>query len=69
MSTYVDDAEYDGIDHDTRIDIPFYLEYAQQCGSPVLELSCGTGRVLVPLAEAGFEIHGLDAQDRIHATV
>jgi SAM-dependent methyltransferase len=30
-------------------------------GGPVLELGCGTGRVLLPLARAGFEIAGLDS--------
>ena len=29
-------------------------------GGPILELGCGTGRVLVPLARAGHEIVGLD---------
>jgi SAM-dependent methyltransferase len=29
-------------------------------GGPILELGCGTGRVLLPLARAGFEITGLD---------
>lgn len=42
-------------------DIPFYLEYANECGGEVLELACGTGRVLVPLAQHGITITGLDA--------
>jgi SAM-dependent methyltransferase len=29
-------------------------------GGPLLELGCGTGRVLIPLAEEGFEVTGLD---------
>jgi SAM-dependent methyltransferase len=41
-------------------DIPFYLDCARQGGSPVLELACGTGRILVPMAEAGYEIYGID---------
>ncbi len=28
---------------------------------PVLELAIGTGRVALPLAERGFEVHGIDA--------
>lgn len=35
-------------------------QLAARCGSPVLELGCGTGRLLVPLAEAGFEVTGVD---------
>ena len=45
---------------DIEIDIPMYLRYAQKQGSPILELGCGTGRVTLPLARAGFEIWGID---------
>ena len=41
-------------------DLPFWLELARQQGGPVLELGCGTGRVLLPLARAGFPTVGLD---------
>ncbi len=41
-------------------DVQFYLEEAQKAGSPVLELGCGTGRMLIPLAEAGVRMVGLD---------
>ncbi len=41
-------------------DIPFYLKQAAISGGPVLELGCGTGRVTIPMAEAGFEMTGLD---------
>jgi SAM-dependent methyltransferase len=67
MGTYIDYAEYYDLDHDTRIDIAFYLDYARQCGSPVLELACGTGRVLIPLAEAGFEVYGIDLSENMLA--
>jgi SAM-dependent methyltransferase len=43
-----------------RGDIPFYKKYAIQMGSPVLELGCGTGRILIPIAQEGIESHGLD---------
>jgi ubiquinone/menaquinone biosynthesis C-methylase UbiE len=33
-------------------DLPFWLKLAQQQGGPVLELGCGTGRVLIPLIQA-----------------
>ena len=42
-------------------DIEFYVEEAIQSGSPVLELGCGTGRIVIPTAEAGIDITGLDA--------
>ena len=41
-------------------DIPFWLRMAGRYGGPILELACGTGRITIPLAEAGFEMVGLD---------
>ncbi len=41
-------------------DADFYLHLAQETGGPVLELGCGTGRVLLPIARAGLECVGLD---------
>ena len=41
-------------------DLPFWLNLAQQQKGPILELGCGTGRVLVPLVQAGHTIYGLD---------
>ena len=41
-------------------DIPFWLKLAELCGSPILELGCGTGRVLLPLAQAGYRLYGVD---------
>jgi SAM-dependent methyltransferase len=43
-----------------RYDVPRYVEIAKQTGGPVLEACCGTGRVALPLAEAGFEVTGVD---------
>jgi SAM-dependent methyltransferase len=42
------------------VDLPFYLDLAQQIGGPILEIACGTGRVLLPIARQGIEIHGVD---------
>ena len=64
---YVDYAEYYDQDHATRVDIPFYVDLARQCGSPILELACGTGRVAIPLAEAGFEVWGIDLSENMLA--
>lgn len=44
-----------------RQDVNFFVEMAQRSGGPVLELGCGTGRVLIPTAKSGIEIVGLDA--------
>jgi SAM-dependent methyltransferase len=41
-------------------DLPFWRELAQEQGDPILELGCGTGRVLVHLARTGYRTFGLD---------
>ncbi len=51
---------YDRLHGNDQHDVPFYLEMAKQTGGPVVELACGTGRVLLPLARAGFEVTGID---------
>jgi SAM-dependent methyltransferase len=43
-----------------RPDVGFFVEAAKGAGSPVLEVGCGTGRVLIPTARAGLDIVGLD---------
>ena len=44
----------------TSDDVAFYLDLAAKAGPDVLELGCGTGRLMIPLAEAGFRVTGLD---------
>jgi SAM-dependent methyltransferase len=41
-------------------DYVFYVDAAREFGGPVLEIGCGTGRVLIPTARAGVAITGLD---------
>jgi SAM-dependent methyltransferase len=43
-----------------RQDVAFFVDLARECGGRVLELGCGTGRILVPTARAGIDIVGLD---------
>jgi SAM-dependent methyltransferase len=43
-----------------RQDVAFFVEAAKESGGPVLEIGCGTGRVLIPTARAGIKILGLD---------
>lgn len=52
------DAAYSAMND--LVDASFYLELAKQSRGPVLEIGCGTGRVLLPIARAGVEIHGVD---------
>jgi cyclopropane fatty-acyl-phospholipid synthase-like methyltransferase len=66
LPEYVDYAEYYDQDHGPMIvDIPFYVEFARETGGPILELACGTGRVLIPIAEARFTIYGLDISENM----
>lgn len=46
-----------------RGDLDFYLQEALAAAGPVLELGCGTGRILAPLARAGVDITGLDSSE------
>lgn len=41
-------------------DVDYYLDCARSYGDPVLELGCGTGRITLPLADAGHDVVGLD---------
>jgi SAM-dependent methyltransferase len=43
-----------------RGDILFYVNAAKEYDEPVLELGCGSGRVTLAIAQAGFRITGLD---------
>ena len=41
-------------------DLSFWMKIAEQAKPPLLELGCGTGRVLIPLARKGYQIIGMD---------
>jgi SAM-dependent methyltransferase len=43
-----------------RRDLPFWRALAERVDAPVLELGCGTGRLLVPLARGGNHVTGID---------
>jgi ubiquinone/menaquinone biosynthesis C-methylase UbiE len=54
------DALY-GVMRDPSGDAAFYRALAVETGGPVLELGCGTGRVLLPIAALGIACVGVDA--------
>ena len=56
------DHVYDAMD---RKDVGFYVDLAKQTGGPVLELGCGTGRVLVPTARKGLAVTGIDLSEHM----
>jgi SAM-dependent methyltransferase len=53
------DAAY-AVLRDASGDVAFYRELARASGGPVLELGCGTGRVLLEIAKLGFPCWGVD---------
>jgi SAM-dependent methyltransferase len=49
-------------EHDRYLaDVDVHLSFARRFGGPVLELACGSGRLLAPLAQAGFAVTGVDS--------
>ncbi len=55
------DVEHAHFDEDLNL----YVNFAELCGGPLLELACGSGRLLVPLAREGYELTGVDSSSRM----
>jgi len=62
---------YDLENADFTEDLDYWLELADEAGDPILELGCGTGRVLLNLARRGHAVTGIDNSPemlaRLHA--
>lgn len=57
---------YDNVPlYTSRRDTQFYVDEAKAVAGSVLELGCGTGRVLLPIARAGYAIDGLDSSPQM----
>jgi SAM-dependent methyltransferase len=57
---------YDAVPaYGARTDAAFYAEEAAAAKGPILELGCGTGRVLLPIARAGGTITGIDSSSEM----
>ena len=62
MNDYELIAPYYDLEHaDYQDDVDLYLNYAAASGFPILELGCGTGRLLIPLAHRGAKLVGVDS--------
>jgi SAM-dependent methyltransferase len=62
------DALY-GLLRDPSGDAAFYRGLAQEANGPVLELGCGTGRILLPIAALGIPCVGVDASPAMLAAL
>ena len=54
---------YDDWLKEVTIDRDYYSGFFDGFDGRVLELACGTGRLLIPIAESGVTIHGLDSSE------
>jgi len=52
---------YDPWSRSVTEDVDFYVEQALASGGPVVELAVGTGRIAVPIAQAGIRVIGVDS--------
>lgn len=58
-------ADLYDFDYPITADVAFWVELAKRANFPVLELGCGTGRLLTPIAKAGVLATGVDASARM----
>jgi SAM-dependent methyltransferase len=56
---------YDAYVGDYNLDLSLYSALASKTQSPILEIGCGTGRVLLPLLQAGHAVTGVDISEEM----
>ena len=59
-SPYDEPELYDFLFESLDFDVPFLLRTAREGGGPVLEVGCGTGRILLRLLAAGIDAEGIE---------
>jgi SAM-dependent methyltransferase len=68
-STFDDGELYDVLCTGLTYGIDFYVGLAREAKGPVLDIACGTGRILLPCAQAGIDIDGLDLYEGMLTTL
>ena len=62
IPSYNEIAQYYDWEHQRFADdLQMYLGFAAGSNGEILDAACGTGRTLVPLAEAGYRVTGVDS--------
>ncbi len=62
-STFDDGDAYDLVLNDMPYGREFYVALAREADGPVLDVACGTGRILLPCLQAGVDIEGVDVYE------
>lgn len=52
---------YEETDNTRLTDVAYYVDLAKSADGPVLEAGCGSGRLMLPMIEAGVAVEGFDA--------
>ncbi len=62
-SPFDDGDSYDLLFNNFDYGLDFYVTLAREADGPVLDMACGTGRVMLPCLRLGLNVEGLDLYD------
>ena len=65
MPEYDPLADLYDLEYSHTYDVPFWLSLAEREGGPIVEWGAGTGRIAIPLAEAGFEVTAVEVSEKM----
>ena len=68
-SVFEDGTTYDLMLNGIPYGMDYYCELARNARGPVLDMACGTGRILLPCLQAGIDIEGVDLFEPMLATL